>query len=230
MTGDGSDYSAFAVIDLQTLEVVATYKDQLEQKAYAKVINDVGRRYGVALAIIENQQGLTCLHELKDKYQYPKIYYTTLKAKQIERKERKRKMGFWQSEATRKLGGDKLEELLITGELKVTSMDIVTELHTWVWDKRGRRDHAAGKHDDMIMALTMGMFYIHYVLTRRASSTKLVRENFEFRRDMTVIRNSMGMEDIFDDLLDVDPKKDLDRLSKRQLGDKNKRQAVVFSV
>lgn len=230
MTGDGSDYSSFAVIDLQTMEIAATYKDQLEQKAYAKVINDVGRRYGTALAIIENQNGLTTLHELKDKYSYPRIYYTTLKAKQIERKERKRKLGFWQSEATRKLGGDKLEEWLISGELKVTSMDVVNELHTWVWDKRGRRDHAAGKHDDLIMALTMGLFYINYVLIRRAHSSKLVKDSFEFRREMTVVKNSMGIEDIFDDILDNKDSKNLDHLSKKQIYDRNKKQVAIFSI
>ena len=149
MTGDGSDYSAFVVIDLNTLEVCATFKDQLEPKAYAKVINDVGLRYGKAMVIVENQQGVTVLFELKDKHKYPRLYYTTLKAKQADRRERKRKMGFWQSPVTKSLGGDKLEEMLISGELKIPCMTIVNELHTWVWNKRGIRDHATGKHDDM---------------------------------------------------------------------------------
>lgn len=216
MTGDGSDYSAFVVIDTTTREVAATYKDKLEQKAYAKVINDVGLRYGTALAIIENQNGLTCLHELKDKYRYPKIYYTTLKLRQIEKKEKKRKMGFWQSEATRKLGGDKLEEMLISGEIIITCPNIVNELHTWIWDKRGRRNHAAGKHDDILMALTMGMFYMEYVMTRSATQTQVMKQNFEFKRDMTVVRNGLGIEDIFNDMLNDNSKDGPEFLSQKQ--------------
>ena len=236
MTGDGSDYSAAVVVDTTTREVCATFKDRIEQKAYAKVINDIGLRYGTALVIIENQNGLTCLHEIKDKYRYPNLYYSVLKLKQIEKKERKRKLGFWQSEATRKLGGDKLEEFLISGELKITCMSIVAELHTWIWNKRGRRDHAEGKHDDLLMSLTMAMFHMEYTMPRKASNNRLTRDNFEFQRKMAIIRNDMGTEDIFNDLLDDKPDKDGrvhpgDSLSQKQNYDKSsKRTAAVFSL
>ena len=149
MTGDGSDWSAFVVIDINTREVCATFKEQLDPKAYARIIAEVGMKYGMALAIVENQQGLTTLYELKDTCGYRNIYYTTLKQKDIDKKERRKKLGFWQSEETRTLGGDKLEEYLISGELVVTCPNIVNELHTWVWDKTGRRNHSTGKHDDL---------------------------------------------------------------------------------
>jgi len=202
MTGDGSDYSAAVVIDLQTLEVCATFKDQLEQHVYAKIINDIGLRYGKALVIVEIQNGGTCLYLLKDKYKYPKLYYTTLKAKQVDKKERKRKLGFWQSESTRKLGGDKLESVLISGELKIPCMSIVNELNTWVWSKRGRRDHATGKHDDLLMALTMGVFYIFYVHNRANTNTETTRKSFEYKRETVVTRNNHEVENVFHDLLD----------------------------
>ena len=139
-------------------------------------------------------------------------------------------MGFWQRPVTTSLGGDKLEEMLISGELKIPCMTIVNELHTWIWNKRGIRDHASGKHDDILMALTMAMFYVHYVLIRRASLNKMTKEHFEFRREMTVVKNSMGTEDIFNDLLDGD-KQNLDRLSPKQNYDKRQRRDfAVFST
>jgi len=235
MTGDGSDYSAFVVVDTTTREVCATFKDRLEQKVYAKIINDVGLRYGTALVIIENQNGLTCLHEIKDKYRYPNLYYSTLKLRQIEKKERKRKLGFWQSEATRKLGGDKLEEFLISGELKIPCMNIVNELHTWIWNRRGKRDHAEGKHDDLLMSLTMAMFHMEYTMPKSASNNKLARDNFEFQRKIIVIRNDLGMEDIFNDILDEQPDENGeilpgDFLSQKQNYDRvSKRTAAIFT-
>jgi hypothetical protein len=175
-TGDGSDFSAFCVIDLDTMEVVATFKEQLDPKNYAHIIAEVATTYNKALVIIEYQEGLTTLLELRDVVKYKNVFYSTLK-KQDVTKVQKRKIGFWQSESTRTLGGDKLEEVLNTGELKVYSMDVIGELYTWVWDKKGRRSHASEKHDDLLMSLTIGMFFIYYVLTRRDLNREFFRKH-----------------------------------------------------
>jgi hypothetical protein len=194
-TGDGSDYSAFCVIDITTLTVVATYKDQLDPREYANILARIGKRYFNALIIVEYQEGLTTLLHLKDVIKYKNLFHTTLK-KQDVTKVQKRKVGFWQSESTRTLGGDKLEEVLNTGELKVYSMDVINELYTWVWDKRGRRTHLPEKNDDLCMALTIGMYFITHVLTRREYQRENIRKYL--RRDVqeTIVGTSQAMAEI----------------------------------
>jgi hypothetical protein len=231
MTGDGSDYSAFAVIDIQTMEVCATFKDIVDPKAYAKVIDEVGRRYGTAIAIVEHQQGLTTLLELKDAHRYPNIYYSVLKKLDVTKREKKRKIGFWQSESTKTLGGDKLEEILISGELKVTCDYIVQELYTWVWNKKGVRDHASGKHDDILMALSMACFYIYYVLKNSEMRNNMTKKHFEFNRIMTNVNGGGYFDDIFEDLYSKSEEDhDLDRLRLDQMkGSKRRISGVIVT-
>ena len=84
-----------------------------------------------------------------------------------ERDGKKSKLGFWQSNETRSMGGNTLEEWLNTYKIKITDKRIQKELETWVW-KDGRRDHLPDKHDDFIMALTMCAYILRYVYGRYA--------------------------------------------------------------
>lgn len=185
-TGDGSDFSAFVVIDIQTREIVCTYKENIAPTAYAAIIADVGNRYGDAIVMVEYQgPGLTVLTELKERIQYKNIYHHTLK-KQEPTKVQKRKIGFWQGENTRALGGDKLEEIINSGELKILAMDFITELHTWIWDKDGKRRHAPQKHDDLIMATSNAIFYLYFVQQKRENNLNMMKTHFD------VVRNGWG--------------------------------------
>lgn len=182
-TGDGSDYSAFVVIDIQTKEIVCTYKENIAPTMYANIIADIGMRYGEAIVMVEYQgPGLTVLTELKEHVQYKNIYYHTLK-KQEPTKVQKRKIGFWQGENTRSLGGDKLEEIINNGDLKILSMDFITELHTWIWDKDGKRRHAPGKHDDLIMATSNAVFYMYFVQQKRETNLNMMKTHFDVVRN-----------------------------------------------
>lgn len=200
-TGDGSDYSAFVVLDMTTREIVATYKEQLDPLQYAKIIKDVAVTFGSCLVIVEYQgPGLTVLLELKGTLRYHNIYHHTLKKNEVT-KNQKRKIGFWQGESTRTLGGDRLEEVLNTGELKVYSTDFIAELHTWIWDKDGKRRHAPDKHDDLIMATTNAMFYVFYVITKRANANEMMKK--QFSRVSVGSYNTNGMID-YNELLNDD--------------------------
>ena len=51
---------------------------------------------------------------------------------------------------------------------------IYKELETWVW-REGRRDHLPGKHDDLIMTLTMYSYIRRYVREYYGVKTALAR-------------------------------------------------------
>ena len=104
-------------------------------------------------------------------------------------------------------------------------MNIVNELHTWIWDKRGRRDHAAGKHDDLLMSLTMATYYLRYVMERRRVGREMLKTHFEYNRQGVNVDVGNIFDDIFNDLKkNSEEPYDLDRVSPRQNYDRNRRE------
>jgi len=198
-TGDGSDFSAFTVINITTMEVVATFKEQLDPREFAKILQKIGGKFNDALIAVEYQYGITTLLCLKDELKYKNLFYSTLKKLEIT-KVQKRKIGFWQSDTTRALGGDRLEEAINNGDLKFSSSDIIAELYTWVWDKRGRRTHLPDKHDDLLMCLTIGMYIIHHVLAKRSNSREMMRKHLGRTRTQTMVGTSRGYFDLLNEL------------------------------
>lgn len=192
-TGDGSDSSTVIVIDIADLEVVATFKDdKITPDNLAFVVYDVAKEYGKPTVVIENNgPGLTCLLKLQNDLNYDntKIYRSKLKKKDPnERDGKKSKLGFWQSNETRSLGGNTLEEWLNTYKIKINDKRIQKELETWVW-KDGRRDHLPDKHDDLIMALTMCAYILRYVYGRYAK----IKDKKESGA-LTVQRQRIGLQ------------------------------------
>lgn len=199
-TGDGSDYSTFVIFNLTTFEIVATYKDQFETTKFAEVIFEKAKEYGKALVIVEHQFGLSVLLTLRDTYKYTNIFYSTLKKDDPTTKDKRRKIGFWQSEKTRSLGGDKLEEVLRTKEIVIPCSMIINEMYSWVWSKRGRRDHAEGKHDDLLMALTILMFYVFYIERKQADYREGMMKTIE--RNFVNLGSTYSDDSYFDQLLE----------------------------
>lgn len=52
--GDGKDYSAFHVIDVDNLEQVAEYKGKLDTKTYGNMLVSVATEYNDAMLVVEN--------------------------------------------------------------------------------------------------------------------------------------------------------------------------------
>lgn len=194
-TGDGTDYSTIVVMDITKSELVCTYKEHVDPIFFARVVKAVAMHYGQCMVIIEYQgPGLTVLLELKNNLRYTRIYYSALK-KGEPTKVQKRKIGFWQGASTKVLGGDKLEEVVNSNAIRIYSEDLISEFDTWIWTTEGKRDHAAGRNDDLIMALCNALFYIHYVLVKREMNQNMM--NSHFRREI-VGELSMNTTDMFD--------------------------------
>ncbi len=52
--GDGNDYSAFHVIDVETVTQVAEFKSQIDTREYANVLLSTAAEYNNALLVVEN--------------------------------------------------------------------------------------------------------------------------------------------------------------------------------
>lgn len=74
--GDGNDYSAFHVIDVENMEQVAEYKGKLDTKTYGNMLVSIATEYNDALLVVENANiGWAVIQQIIDRG-YQNLYYT----------------------------------------------------------------------------------------------------------------------------------------------------------
>ena len=73
----GKDYSAFHVIDVETIEQVAEYKGRMSTKDFGNMLVTISTEYNDALLIIENNNiGWATIQQVIDR-DYPNLFYTS---------------------------------------------------------------------------------------------------------------------------------------------------------
>jgi hypothetical protein len=156
--GDGSDYSAFHVIDSVELEQMAEYRGKLTTMEYAELLVKTARYYNNALIVVENNNiGWAVLDEII-KEGYDNVFYSSKKnSMSIEAGygASDSVQGFTMSGKTRPLVLRSFEERIEKQEFIYHSVRLVRELETWIWTN-GRRDHMEKYHDDLIIAGSIG--------------------------------------------------------------------------
>lgn len=165
--GDGSDFSAFHVIDLDTMEQVAEYKGKIDTKSYGNLLVAVATEYNDALLVVENASiGWAAIQQILDR-RYKNLFYTYKDDGYIDHKQfakrydmrKKEDMvpGFTTSTRTRPLIIEKLEEVFRERQLKLYSSRSIDELFTFIW--RNNRAQAMDKYnDDLVMSLAIGLW------------------------------------------------------------------------
>ena len=72
-----SDYSAFHVMDIETMEQVAEYKGKLSTKDFGNMLVNVAGEYNNALLVIENNNiGWAAIQQVIDRG-YENLFYTS---------------------------------------------------------------------------------------------------------------------------------------------------------
>ena len=75
--GDGNDYSVFHVINASTMEQVAEYQGKIEPDQFVSLLETVGKEYGNALLVVENNNiGFTVAQKLASNG-YRNLYYSS---------------------------------------------------------------------------------------------------------------------------------------------------------
>jgi len=158
--GDGADYSTFHLLKLETLEIIGEYQGRPTPDLYAGMINQIGREFGNAMIVVENNSiGFTVLDKLVE-YAYPNLYYSIKSTHEyIEQHQAEYRnsaiAGFSTTSKTRPLIIAKLEEFIRNKLITIYSSRIVNEFKTFVW-KNGKPQAMKSYHDDLIMALAIG--------------------------------------------------------------------------
>jgi hypothetical protein len=157
--GDGADYSAAHVFKIETMEQVAEYQGKPSTDMYANLLASVGREYGGALLVVENNNiGYNVLEKLIE-MNYPNLYYSIKSTHeyvdQLQAEYQSNSVpGFTTSPKTRPLIVAKMEEFIRNKIVKISSTRTVEELSTFIWSN-GKAQAQKNKNDDLTMSLAI---------------------------------------------------------------------------
>lgn len=177
-TGSGDDSSAVHVIDIDAIdddgipfiEQVFEYEGKVQGDILGEIINQYGRYYGNALAIVDciGSSGDAAVLKLQE-LNYPNLYYDDQSLKNVTSQKdgngivsdtEKKNAGFRLSSVRLQMLMN-LEKMLRFNEIRIRSKRFTQELQTWIW-KNGRPDHQSGFHDDAITSMAMGLYVLQF--------------------------------------------------------------------
>jgi hypothetical protein len=191
--GDGTDYSAFHVIDVVNLVQVAEFRSQIPTKDYGHLLVNIATEYNNALLVIENANvGWAAIQVAVDR-QYPNLFYSYKDSqvsdvqsylnKGYDLKSNEDKVpGFTTSTKTRPLLVSKIELLLREKLVVIQSKRTIEELKVFIW-LNNKAQAAHGYNDDLVLSLGIGLWI-------RDTAVKLMSEGVEINRKTLELFNT----------------------------------------
>ena len=185
--GDGGDYSACHVIDIETVEQVAEYKGKIGTKEYGNFLVNLATEYNDALLVIENANiGWAVIQEAIDR-EYKNLFYSSTDLNYVDTEVQIRKgidlkdkyslkPGFTTTSRTRPLIIAKLEEYMREKTVIIHSKRLINELYTFVW-KGSKAEAESGYNDDLTMAFSIALWVRDTALKLRQQGIDLTRQS-----------------------------------------------------
>ena len=162
--GDGKDYSAFHVIDIETNTQVAEYKGQIGTKEYGNLLVGIATEYNEALLVIENASiGWATIQTVIERG-YANLFYSTksdssMSDSYFDKYMDTSKMvaGFTTTSRNRPMIIGKFQEYVNGKDVTIQSKRLLEEMKVFMW-KNGRPEAQQGYNDDLVMAFGIAMF------------------------------------------------------------------------
>ena len=166
--GTGEDYSTIAIFEVHPdgmMEQVAELQCKYPPEVLAERINTYGRLYNNAYVVVDVTGGIgavTMDNLLRFEYPINCIHQSEIRSKPIRDRllkhmnEKQMVPGFAIG-ANRDLILEELERRIRHGEIIIRSRRLTTEFKSFVF-VNGRYDHERSKHDDILMAVAMGLY------------------------------------------------------------------------
>ena len=156
--GDSEDFTTFTIIDFDEREQVVEYTAKVKPDVVASIAYQWGIKYNAFIVIdITGGMGVSTANKLVE-MRYPSLYYEGIDISNIWGKqtniESKTPGINYQGKRVQIIAS--FEEAL-RYDFKVRSVRLLDELSTFVYIN-GRPDHMKGKHDDLIMAISMCIY------------------------------------------------------------------------
>jgi len=181
--GDGEDFSAFTVINADTLEIVCEYKGKIKVNKFAELLAYIGYEYGTCLIVVENNTyGLAVLVKLIE-MKYPVIYGEEKGGKVYSEGHVDWDLddvvpGFRTDIASRVLSVDKLEESFRLDKVITYSKRLIDELRNFIYEN-GKPQARKNANDDIVISLAIGLYVCSYVFGSKDSDTQLTKKLLE---------------------------------------------------
>jgi len=194
--GDGGDYSAFHVIDIENYEQVAEYKGKVNTDAYAHLVHNTAVQYNNAYIIVENaSMGHHVVMKILE-MEYKNMYWTVKDLTKIHESNanqlhydiynvpKNAVPGFTMSMKSRPACIARMEEDLRHHDFILHSKRTIAELETFVFNN-GKPEALSSYNDDLVMSLAMGMYVRNTTLkfnTQQEEVTKEMLQGLNFNK------------------------------------------------
>lgn len=204
--GDGKDYSAFHILDIENVEQVAEYQGKLDTKSFGNLLVSMATEYNDALLVVENANiGWAVLQQVIDRG-YPNLYYTYKEEgytdpsvhipKGYDLKDKSQMVpGFSNTSKTRPLVVSKYELYFRERVPIIKSSRLAEEMFVFIW-KGGRAEAQLGYNDDLVMSFAIGLWIRDTALKLRQEGLARTRLSLDYMKKSTSIINSATMIDL----------------------------------
>jgi len=181
--GDGKDFSTLQILNVDTLEQVAEFREKISPDLFPFVINHMARMYNMAYVVIEaNSFGLGVCFDMRDKFKYPRNrLYFSKNIKDIHVRHHKYKInegteipGFQTSRKNRVLLVKAIIEHMRENSLILHSKRLMAEFQTFVMNG-DKPEHEPGFNDDLIMALGIALYIRDTEFENVTASTEMYK-------------------------------------------------------
>jgi len=186
--GDGSDFSALHVFDIESLTQVAEYRGQVSTKDFGNLCVEIATKYNDALLVMENASiGWAAIQQVIDR-DYKNLFYATADLKYIDTEnqmtnkyrnlDKKMTAGFSMTMRTRPLVVAKLEEYFREKAVKIQSKRLLDEL--WVFIYHNNKAQAMqGYNDDLVLSLAIGLWIRDTALRLHSEQMDLTKNSLK---------------------------------------------------
>ena len=183
--GDSADWSAFHVIDVETVTQVAEYKGKIPPNDFGNMLVTVATEWNNALLAIENANiGWAAIQPALDRnyenlfYTYKDDGYVDLEVQLMKGYDVKDKTkmvpGVSTTSRTRPLMISSLEMYMREGSPKIRSKRLIQEMFVFKW-QNGKAQAEVGYNDDLVMSFCIGLWL-------RDTSLKLRQHGIELHK------------------------------------------------
>jgi len=183
--GDGSDYSAFHILELESMAQVAEYRGKIGTKDFGNLCVNTATEYNDALLVVENNNiGWAAIQQIIDR-DYQNLFYTSkdLQYVDVEHQltnkyriqDRNLKPGFSMTMKTRPLVIAKLEEYFREKAVIVRSNRLIDELFVFIYNNN-KAQAMTGYNDDLVMSYGIALWVRDTALRLRAEGIELSKK------------------------------------------------------
>lgn len=163
--GDGKDYSAFHIIDIELAKQVGEYKGQIGTRDYGNMLVGIATEWNDALLVIENASVGWDVVQTAIERGYRNLYYSPKTDLMTDANTYANKYsngdnmtpGFTMSQRTRPLVIAKMKSYMQEQACTIQSKRLLEELRTFIW-KNGRAQAQDNYNDDLVMSWATALF------------------------------------------------------------------------